>query len=201
MRILDILEQNNAVATFFDVGSCVDEYPEVTKREADIGCEVASHTYRHINIGQSTAERLENDKKAADAAFTNAIGYVPALIRPPEGSVTYSTMALYDQIFIGWSVDTLDWVSHDASSICYKVQTAGNLDGQVVLMHSIYQPTAEATEFLVPWLIEQGYQLVTVSELLEYCYGLEEPEQHYYYAYDYFVKGRPAPVEEAAAEG
>ena len=53
-------------------------------------------------------------------------------------------------------------------------------------MHSIYQESAQAAEILVPWLIEQGYQLVTVSEIFQYHYGIT-PEKHYYYAYDYFI--------------
>ena len=70
------------------------------------------------------------------------------------------------------------------------VKNFGDLDGQVILLHSIYPESAEAAALIIPWLIEQGYQLVTVSELLQYGYNLDPPEQHYYYAYDFFIGGR-----------
>ena len=67
-----------------------------------------------------------------------------------------------------------------------------NLDGQVILMHSIYDTSATAAEYIIPWLIEQGYQLVTISELLEYHYDIPVPEKHVYYAVDFFLYGRAA---------
>ena len=67
-------------------------------------------------------------------------------------------------------------------AVIEEVHKIGNLDGCVVLMHSIYSSSAEATERLVPELVDQGYQLVTVSELLQYKYGYTPIEvKHYGY--------------------
>ena len=52
-------------------------------------------------------------------------------------------------------------------------------------MHSLYPSTAKATETLVPWLKKKGYQLVTVSELLQYRYN-ENPQDGKLYGYGYF---------------
>lgn len=195
-QILDILEEYGVVATFFEVGQNVAEYPEIVKRAYDLGCEIGSHTYVHRNLAKSGEEQLRSDKEQCDEAFTNAIGCVPRLIRPPEGAMSISAKNYYDQIFIGWSVDTLDWYTKNTWSTVDCVESFGNLDGQVVLMHSLYSPSVEAVRELVPWLLEQGYQLVTVSEMFEYGYGIT-PESHVYYAYDYFIHGRP--VREPAA--
>lgn len=185
-RILDALEANGAVATFFEIGKNVKEYPEIVKRASDMGCEIGSHSYQHYKLAFSGKDAMLADKAKCDEVFTAAIGYVPTLFRPPEGEVSGEYKKTYDQIFIGWSVDTLDWLYKNAYTTVDTVKSFGNLDGQVILMHSIYSASADAAEQLIPWLIEKGYQLVTVSELFEYHYGID-PEQHVYYAYDYFV--------------
>ena len=184
--ILDCLEKNNAVATFFEIGCNVAKYPEIDKRAAELGCEIGSHSYYHNVLPGQSQEDIAEDQRLCKEVFENAIGTDPVLIRPPQGSVVKSILNQYEQIFVGWSVDTQDWLYQNVDRTVNKVQQAGNLDGQVILMHSIYQERAQAAEILVPWLIEQGYQLVTVSELFYYHYGIT-PEKHYYYAYDYFI--------------
>ena len=184
--ILDCLEKNNAVATFFEIGCNVANYPEIDKRAAELGCEIGSHSYYHNVLPGQSQEDIAEDQRLCKEVFENATGTDPVLIRPPQGSVVKSILNQYDQIFVGWSVDTEDWLYQNVDRTVNKVQQAGNLDGQVILMHSIYQESAQAAEILVPWLIEQGYQLVTVSELFYYHYGIT-PEKHYYYAYDYFI--------------
>jgi len=191
-RILDCLEANNAVATFFEVGRNVDAYPEITKRAADLGCEIGSHTYNHINLPSAYNSTLNDDRAKCEAAFTNAIGYIPYLLRPPEGAIGGSAKYMYDNAFIGWSVDTQDWLNRNVGVTTSVVKNFGNLDGQVILMHSIYETSAASAEIIIPWLIENGYQLVTISELLEYHYGIIEPEAHVYYAVDFFLYGREA---------
>ena len=82
-------------------------------------------------------------------------------------------------------MDTLDWRSKNAGAVVSSVKNVSNLDGKVVLMHSVYDSTAEAVEELVPWLKKNGYQLVTVSEMLRYKYK-EEPKNGKLYGYNYF---------------
>ena len=66
-----------------------------------------------------------------------------------------------------WSVDSRDWSNRDAD-ITYSRIIDNVSDGDIVLMHSLYMSSAEATQKLVPKLMDMGYQLVTVSELMEY---------------------------------
>ena len=184
--ILDCLEKNKAVATFFEIGCNVEKYPEIDKRAAELGCEIGSHSYYHKELPGQSEEAIAEDQRLCKEVFENAIGTDPVLIRPPQGSVVKSILNQYDQIFVGWSIDTQDWLYQNVDRTVNNVKQAGDLDGQVILMHSIYKESVQAAEILVPWLIEQGYQLVTVSELFHYHYGIS-PEKHYYYAYDYFV--------------
>ena len=184
--ILDCLEKNNAVATFFEIGCNVAKYPEIDKRAAELGCEIGSHSYYHNVLPGQSQEDIAEDQRLCKEVFENAIGTDPVLIRPPQGSVVKSILNQYEQIFVGWSVYTQDWLYQNVDRTVNNVKQAGDLDGQVILMHSIYKESVQAAEILVPWLIEQGYQLVTVSELFYYHYGIT-PKKHYYYAYDYFI--------------
>ena len=204
--ILDVLEENHALATFFEVGNNVRAYPEPVKRMADMGCEVASHSNAHKNLSKLKKNSLLNDLDTADAAFVAAGVEAPTMVRPPYGAVNKTVKSATGRTMITWTVDTEDWRSRNAQAVIDYVQGAGNLDGEIVLMHSIYESTAEAVKVLVPWLQEQGYQLVTVTELLAYYYG-ELPQPDHFYGYTYFTThGRtdtpvPLPGEEVPGAG
>lgn len=183
--ILDILEQYDARATFFDLGELVEKYPDVVKREEALGCEVASHSYDHKNFNKLTVEAIKDDVAKTDAIFRKVLGKSPSAFRPPYGNCDEHVKNLIPLPIYLWSVDTLDWKSRDAQSILEEVKKAGDLNGKVILMHGIYASTAEATAELVPYLREQGYELVTVSELIEAKHG-EKPENSKIYGYAYF---------------
>ena len=139
------------------------------------------------------------DQAAADALFQEVLGTTPALLRPPYGSMNKTLKTTSGRSIVTWSIDTEDWRSKDADKVVTGVENAGNLDGQVILLHSIYESTVAATEVLVPWLLEQGYQLVTVSELIQLRFG-DEVEPNRTYNYDYFrFQVPPLPAETAPA--
>lgn len=183
-RILDTLEKYGVVATFYDVGVRVAQHPEVVKREAASGSDVASHSYDHKDFAKMTPEQIQDDVKRTAEAFA-AAGVVPSSFRPPYGSTNATVEANIPMPIVTWSIDTLDWKSRDANAILNQVAAAGNLDGKVLLFHGIYDSTAEAIEILVPKLIEEGYQLVTISELITYRHQ-ETPQNGKVYGYSYF---------------
>lgn len=182
--ILDVLEANHAVATFFEVGRNVAQYPQPLVRMDELGCEIASHSNGHRDLSKMKKRTLLSELDAADQAFINAIGRAPTMVRPPYGAVNSTVKYASGRTMVTWTVDTEDWRSQDAQTVVDYVQSLPSLDGEIVLMHSTYESTAQAVAALVPWLQEQGYQLVTVSELMAYYYGqLLEPNQFYGYSY------------------
>ena len=200
-QILDILEEHGAVATFFEVARNLSKAPDAVRRAADLGCEIGSHSYRHANLGKMDQAAQQADQAAADAIFQEVLGTTPTLLRPPYGSMNKTLKTTCGRSIVTWSIDTEDWLSKDADKVVASVQNAGNLDGQVILLHSIYGSTVEATEVLVPWLLEQGYQLVTISELIQLRFG-DQVEPNRSYNYDYFrfhVPPLPTATEPAAA--
>ena len=180
-QILDILERYGAKATFFEIGEKLEDAPEALLREEALGCEVGSHSYSHQKFSKISGEEALADLEAADEAFAKVLGHSPTLVRPPYG-VWPEELANTEYIGVKWSVDTADWQCLDANEIVSFVQGLGGLDGQVLLLHSLYESTVEAVEVLVPWLQEQGYELVTVSELIEQRFG-ETPTAGLYDAY------------------
>lgn len=165
--ILDVLEKYNVRATFFDLGNLMEKYPLVVKREAELG-EVGTHTYSHKNMTKLSVDEINNDLKLSRNAFKKILGYDPILIRAPYGSVNATFRALADMPIIGWDVDSLDWKYLNKDLTLDEIDKYGNLDGRIILMHSIHVSTAEAVEILVPDLLDRGYQIVTVSELAQY---------------------------------
>ena len=183
--ILDILEEHNSSATFFEVAKNVYSYPEVLVRMDEMGCEIGSHSYGHADLSLLSQASLLADLDKADKAFISAIGKAPTLVRPPYGAVNKSVKSTTGRSMILWTVDTNDWKYRDAETIINYVQSLPSLDGEIVLMHSLYESTVEAVRVLVPWLIEQGYQLVTISELITYYYG-DTLTPNEFYGYSYF---------------
>ena len=195
-QLLDILEENGAVATFFEVGQKLSGAPEAVRRAEKLGCEIGSHSYRHANLGKLDPEVLESDLAAADAAFEEVLGAAPTLLRPPYGATSKALKENSGRSIVTWSVDPQDWKLRDAEQVVAHVQGAGDLDGQVILLHSPYESSVEAARTLVPWLQAQGYQLVTMSELITLRFG-DALEPNRLYNYDYFRRP-PALPEEAA---
>ncbi len=206
-QLLDILEEHHAVATFFEVGRNVALYPDSLPRMAELGCEIASHSNAHRDLSKLRKASMLQDLDAADQAFLNAGVAAPTLVRPPYGAVNKPVKNASGRTVVTWTVDTQDWMSQDAQTVIDYVQSLSSLDGEIVLLHSTYESTVQAMAVLVPWLQEQGYQLVTVSELMAYYYGqLLEPDQFYGYTY-FSTHARtdtplelPAPPEETGEE-
>lgn len=163
-RILDVLEKNNARATFFVVGSRVNTYSDCIKREASLGCEIANHTYNHTILTSASDSVIKSEIQRTNDAVKKLTGRSPVLVRAPGGSVNARVKNAVKYPLIGWSVDTEDW--KNSSGVVPEVKRHVK-DGSIVLMHDLYGTTASAVETLVPWLVNQGYQLVTVSELMQ----------------------------------
>lgn len=183
-KLLEVLAEYNSVATFFEVGQNAERYPEIIKKEIEAGCELGNHSYSHANLVNISEAEAVKEIEDTNNIFIEITGSPATLIRPPYGSIK-ERASLFDQPVVTWSVDTLDWQSRDADSVMQKIYDEDTLDGKVILMHSLYESSYEATCRLVPYLIENGYQLVTVSELYEYKHG-EKMNNGELYNYTYF---------------
>ena len=165
-RILDCLSANGAKATFFVVGTSINRYPDVLKRAHSLGMEIANHTANHPRLTSLSLSSVKNEIFGNADAIENITGVRPTLVRPPYGSYNQSVISSVNTPFILWSIDTLDWKTRNAQKTVEAVLSEVE-DGDIILMHDIHIPTADATEILVPELIKRGFELVTVSELAQ----------------------------------
>ncbi len=164
-RILDALEENNGRATFFVVGSRVSTYKDCIKREVALGCEIGNHTYNHTILTSVGSSTIKSEISKTNKAVKKITGQAPVIVRTPGGAVNSTVKANIGYPMFNWSVDTLDWKNRNSSSVVSSIKNNVR-DGSIVLMHDLYGSTATATEEIVPWLVKNGYQLVTVSELM-----------------------------------
>lgn len=172
-RILDTLEQYGSVATFFILGVQAMNNASVIQRMVVQQCELGNHTYGHKQLTGLMPNEIYAQIVDTQNAIAAAAGYAPTLLRPPYGSVNDEVRKYAGMPLILWSIDTEDWKSLDANSVIDAVMGSVK-DGDIILMHDIYDSTADAAAYIVPALLSQGYQLVTVSELLRYSKGSVE---------------------------
>lgn len=165
-RLLDCLEANNAKATFFMTGTEIASFPDEVKRMNKLGCELGNHTYDHTDLTTLSAEEVSTEIFQVDQQLVELTGQEATVVRPPYGSVNDTVRSVIDTPMILWSIDTLDWKTQDVQSIIEEVMN--NIqDGSVILMHDIFSTTVDAAEILIPQLIEDGYELLTVHELAD----------------------------------
>ena len=163
-RLLDCLEANNAKATFFMVGKEILSFPDEVKRMKALGCELGNHTYDHTDLATLSASDISSQISKVDQELVNLTGQGATVVRPPYGSVNDTVKATVGTPMILWSIDTLDWKTQDVQATVEEVMNNVQ-DGSIILMHDIYSTSVDAAEILIPQLIEDGYQLVTVHEL------------------------------------
>ena len=163
-RLLDCLEANNAKATFFMVGKEILSFPDEVKRMKALGCELGNHTYDHTALATLSASDINSQISRVDQELVNLTGQGATVVRPPYGSVNDTVKATVGTPMILWSIDTLDWKTQDVQATVEEVMNNVQ-DGSIILMHDIYSTSVDAAEILIPQLIEDGYQLVTVHEL------------------------------------
>lgn len=182
--LLDRIEALGARATFFVLGSRAELYPEAIKRAVSLGCEIASHSYSHpAPFDGLSPYEMTNEITKAENAIKAVIGVKPNLFRPVGGAVTKSQLQkLADMGYtsVAWSIDTNDW---DGSKSYYYAETHPeefdayvnekvNLilnqayDGAIILMHDKSMSSVVIFERAAKKLMDEGYKLVTVGELL-----------------------------------
>lgn len=163
--ILETLEQYGAHATFFMLGECVDQYPDMVKMVYESGSEVANHTTNHKNLNTLSEEEITNQVEGTQNKLNKVLGLDRNyIVRPPYGNNNEKVRNTIKHPLITWWVDTLDWDSRDPDAILGWVKKDVK-DGAIILMHDIYATTAKAAQIVVPWLVEQGYQICSVSEM------------------------------------
>lgn len=177
-RLLKILRDNDAKATFFEIGNKVAANPAGAKRVVDAGMELGNHTWEHPNMTTIPPADVAAQFSKASAAIEAATGQRPKLTRTAGGLIDEHVLAeakaqgLAD---INWDVIPFDWANDantDATRYMLMTQIKPN---SVVLLHDTYSSTVDLVEQFIPVLRTNGYHLVTVTQML----GPREPGSTY----------------------
>ncbi|MBQ2775496.1 MAG: polysaccharide deacetylase family protein [Clostridia bacterium] len=178
-RILDTLEKTNSHATFFVLGTRVGSYADIIKRANSLGCEIGNHSYSHAKLRNLSIAKRKSEINQTNKLIKEITGRTPTLFRVPYGDFK----GIENDIgmpLVQWSIDTKDWKYSNCTGTqrerAKQKIVASVLDnvngGEIVLMHDLYDLTAETFEEISEELIKRGFVLVTVSELYE-IYGID----------------------------
>jgi len=181
-RLLDIFAQHGGKGTFYVVGNALSNRAETLQRMANEGHEIGGHSWNHKQLTKLSGEDLVDQFMATRAKIYEITGVDPTTMRPPYGSYNdevKKTAAELGIAMINWSVDTLDWKYRDADTVYASVMEQAK-DGAIILCHDLHSTTVDAMERAIPDLLAQGYQLVTVTELLTQEGGSLTPGKVYF---------------------
>ncbi|HTM85023.1 MAG TPA: polysaccharide deacetylase family protein, partial [Mycobacterium sp.] len=168
-RLLRILNDADARATFFLIGNKVAADPAGARRIAGAGMEIGSHTWEHPDMTAIPPADLGAQFSRANDAISSATGSTPTLWRPPGGltdAAVNARAAEFGLAGILWDVIPFDWINDaDTAATRYMLMTQIK-PGSVVLFHDTYSSTVDLVYQFLPVLKANGYHVVTVSELL-----------------------------------
>lgn len=168
-RLLRILADNDAKATFFLIGNKVAANPSGAKRIAEAGMEIGSHTWEHPNLTAIPPADIPAQLSKANDAIVAATGQTPTLYRPAGGlsnAAVHQAAAKLGQAEILWDVIPFDWINDSDIAASRAVLMTQIKPGSVVLLHDTYSSTVDLVYQFIPVLKANGYHLVTVSQLL-----------------------------------
>ncbi|MFJ5710726.1 MULTISPECIES: polysaccharide deacetylase family protein [unclassified Streptomyces] len=168
-HLLDVLKEKHVPATFFLLGrKHVERYPEVVRRIADEGHEVANHTWSHRILTDLDENEVREELSRTQDAVERITGRKPVLMRPPQGRTDSTVSDVSRELGLAqvlWSITAKDYSTTDSALIRERVLTQAHRDG-IILLHDIYDGTVPAVPGIIDELKERGYTFVTVPELL-----------------------------------
>lgn len=165
LEVLNTLDANNSSATFFMLGNKMKKNNEIVKTVNSSLSEVASHTYSHKNLVNLNEKEINNEINSTSIIFNEITGDNIKYVRPPYGNYNNKVKnAGYPLVL--WNIDPKDWLVRDSNKI-YNNIIKNACDGCIVLMHDCYKETVEASKMVIPKLKEMGYEIVSISKLIE----------------------------------
>ena len=163
--LLDGLAERGVHATFFVNGVNASGWPETLKRIVNEGHQLANHTYNHKNLNTCSAQTVAYEISAVQALITAAGGDENAYIRAPYGNANKTVKSVVTAPLIYWSVDPEDWKYRNAETVRSNIE-AGVFDGAIILVHDIYKTSVDGALAAIDDLLAEGYEFVTVQDLL-----------------------------------
>lgn len=157
--LLDGLKERKVRATFFLIGENVekDENEKIVKRMYEEGHLIGNHTYTHCNLSKLETGEAKKELEQTDTVIEKITGKQPVFARAPYGELPVDSEQDLSRIYIGWTVDPLDWMTEDAGAVVKTVVEEIN-PGDVILLHDCYPSSVQAAIRIVDLLQGKGYE-------------------------------------------
>ena len=171
-KILDLLKKYDIKATFFVIGVNVDNYSEPLKRAIKEGHEIGNHTNSHSILKSMDKDKINEEILNCENKISLYLQSKSKILRPPCGLYDDTLVKIANDKgykIILWNIDTHDWAHMSKTEIVKNVSSKVK-GGDIILCHDYISGenhTVEALDVLIPMLINQGYEFVTVSQLLQ----------------------------------
>lgn len=165
-RVLEILKKYNAHATFYIVGSHVEGNESIIKQIVAERHELGNHSYSHPLLPKKSADEVYKEVHNTSDLIAKASGGLrPMSLRPPYGGFDKMVAEQAGIAIVNWSIDSLDWKYRDAAKTIEHIKENAH-NGGILLMHDIHEESVEALPTIIEYLQAEGYELVTVDELM-----------------------------------
>lgn len=163
--LLEGLAERNVRATFFVIGEKAEAYPELIRQIHEQGHLIGNHSYSHVNLellsGEEACEQIDHTNQV----ICDITGVMPEYLRSPFGSTRANLECDMGMIEVLWDVDPRDWEVQNAPRIIQHVVT-NTKEGDIILLHDGYDTSMVAALSIIDQLQRQGYEFVTVDELI-----------------------------------
>lgn len=153
--LLDLLARENVTASFFLIGSKVEQFPDIAKRLVKEGHKIGGHTHSHVEITLLSAEGINSEMERCRVAIRNATGVDTTLFRPPRGKVNFTSLrrvCSLGYLFVHWSKTYSDYVPSGSAALIKRMRDNPIKSRDIVLLHDHNQDTISAlAQFIPEW--------------------------------------------------
>ncbi|MEO6786210.1 MAG: polysaccharide deacetylase family protein [Chthoniobacteraceae bacterium] len=169
-RLLKMLRDRGIKATFFCLGECVAQNPEIAQQIVREGHEIENHSWSHPQLTKLSESAVRDQIDRTQNVIRQTTGVTPTMLRPPYGAFTVRQRAWANATWgckiILWDVDSLDW-KHRSPAKTESIIMKETRNGSIILCHDIHKTTVDAMPATLDALTAKGFKFVTVGELLK----------------------------------
>ncbi len=163
--LLDGLRERGVKASFFLQGQCIEGREEIIRQMQDDGHLIGNHTFHHVQLTKLTDEQAKQEVISTSNAIFKITGIYTSYLRPPFGEWKKGLDYNVTMIPVLWTIDSRDWYTQNTPIIVNDVMKQVE-DGDIILMHDCYKTSVESALQIVDRLKQEGYELVTVDEMI-----------------------------------
>lgn len=164
-EMLELLKKKQVPATFFLLGQNVELYGDLVKEISEEGHLIGNHTYHHVQITTLPAEQAYEEIDKTNSLIRDLTGKGTEYVRPPFGTWNEGLESKLNLIPVMWTIDTLDWTTRNVDWIVNQVVKNAE-ENDIILMHDSYESTVQAAERIITLLEADGFEFVTVDEVM-----------------------------------